>query len=223
MLISAKTRNHVTAFNTAPSVCFVILSCNTSFTQNRYNMETTQLKTADLIDVNRRMLTFIFTDKHTAEQAYNDLLEKGYGKEDINVVMSDETHRKHFSQVEVKDSVTTVVHDAAVGGAIGATIVGVTAAAIAVILPGFGLAIAGPIVAGLVGAGAGGITGGIVGALEGAGIPEAHAKLYETSVNSGHIIISFYPENDADVVYFTQKWRDNMGIVMHDSDFRHIE
>ena len=43
------------------------------------------------------MLTGMFPDRESTEDAYNDLQERGYAKEDINLVMSDEKRKKHFS------------------------------------------------------------------------------------------------------------------------------
>ncbi len=56
-------------------------------------------------------------------------------------------------------------------------------------IPGLGLFIAGPIAAALAGAGAGGATGGLIGLLIGTGIPEHHAKVYDTGVRGGGILL----------------------------------
>ena len=163
-------------------------------------------------------VTGTFTDRHSAERAYNSMLSRGYSEKDINLMMSDETRKRYFD----KDSRTTdtelgskAMEKAGVGGAIGGT-VGVILAAIAAVgtsiaIPGLGLVIAGPIAAALAGAGAGGLTGGVIGALIGSGIPEERAKLYESDLKNGGIVMGINPRNDEDATYFESKWKSNKG------------
>ena len=135
------------------------------------------------MDTNEPMLTGLFRDRESAERAYQSVSDRGYGRDDVNVVMSDETRRRHFSGPDAdRDSVfgTKAAEGAGIGGAIGGSI-GAIAAAIAAVgttvaLPGLGLVIAGPLAAALAGAGAGAATGGIIGALIGWGIPEEHVN-----------------------------------------------
>lgn len=162
----------------------------------------------------RGMLTGMFRDRESTENAYNTLQERGYSKDDINLVMSDETREKHFSGA-VKDTEigTKAAEGAGKGSAIGGTvgaIAGVIAAiGTSLVIPGLGIVIAGPIAAGLAGAGAGGLTGGIIGALVGSGIPEARAKLYESGIKEGQIVMGIKPRNDEDARYFENNWRTN--------------
>ena len=44
----------------------------------------------------RGMLTGMFRDHASTENAYNTLQERGYSKDDISLAMSDETRQKHF-------------------------------------------------------------------------------------------------------------------------------
>src|SRR6476659_1752768 len=44
-----------------------------------------------------RMLTGLFKDKESAESAYRSLNDRGYGKDDVNLMMSDETRKKYFA------------------------------------------------------------------------------------------------------------------------------
>jgi hypothetical protein len=44
----------------------------------------------------RPVLTGLFRDRDSAERAYQAALDRGYRNDDINVVMSDETRRRHF-------------------------------------------------------------------------------------------------------------------------------
>jgi hypothetical protein len=99
----------------------------------------------------------------------------------------------------------------AIGGTVGAVAGIIAAIGTSLVIPGLGLIIAGPIAAGLAGAGAGGIAGGIIGALVGSGIPEERAKLYESGVKKGNIVMGVKPRNDEDAKYFEEKWRANRG------------
>lgn len=161
-----------------------------------------------------RMLTGMFSDRESTERAYKNLHERGYTKDDINLIMSDETRKKHFSDDD-SDLGNKAMEGAGKGGAIGGTIgaiAGVIAAlGTSVLIPGLGILIAGPIAAGLAGAGAGGLTGGIIGALIGSGIPEDRAKKYESGIKEGRIVMGVKPRNDEDAKYFEEDWRTNKG------------
>jgi len=164
----------------------------------------------------RPMLTGMFSDRESTENAYNALHERGYTKDEINLLMSDDTREKHYSR-EADDSElgTKAAEGAGTGSAIGGTIgavVGIIAAiGTSVVIPGLGLIIAGPLAAGLAGAGAGGITGGIIGALVGSGIPEDRAKIYESGLNNGNVVLGIHPKNDEDAAYLEDNWRSNRG------------
>jgi hypothetical protein len=43
------------------------------------------------------LLTAMFSDRESTENAYNTLHDRGYTKEEINLIMTDETRKKHFS------------------------------------------------------------------------------------------------------------------------------
>ncbi|MDP1815482.1 MAG: hypothetical protein Q8K92_13625, partial [Leadbetterella sp.] len=103
----------------------------------------------------------------------------------------------------------------AIGGTVGAIAGIIAAVGTSIVIPGLGLVVAGPIAAGLAGAGAGGITGGIIGALVGSGLPEDRAKLYESGVKSGNIVMGVHPHNDEDAKYFEDNWRTNRAEEIH--------
>jgi len=187
---------------------------NQDHNQNRERMAGG--KTSD-----RGMLTGMFSDRESTENAYNTLHEKGYTQDDISLIMSDETRKKHFSDENIKETEigTKAAEGAGKGSAIGGTvgaIVGVIAAiGTSIAIPGLGIVIAGPLAAGLGGAGAGGITGGIIGALVGSGIPEARAELYKSGIEKGNIVIGVKPRNDEDAKYLEDNWRNNKGQEIH--------
>lgn len=165
------------------------------------------------------MVTGMFPDRSSAERAYNSLNERGYTKDDIDLIMSDQTRKKHFSDAGETEIGTKAAEGVGKGGAIGGAlgaIVGVVAAVgTSIVIPGLGLVVAGPIAAGLAGAGAGSITGGIIGALVGSGIPEERARLYEDGVKNGKVVVGVRPHSEDDAKYFEQDWRTHQGVDVH--------
>ena len=163
-----------------------------------------------------RMVTGLFRDRESAERAYNSVTTRGYSNDDVNLLMSDETRKKHFA---VDDRPTELGNKAlegagtgaAIGGTVGATLAAIVAIGTTLALPGLGLLVAGPIAAGLAGAGAGGATGGIIGALIGAGIPEERVKRYEEGLKNGGIVMGVTPRSDEDAAYFEDEWKRHRG------------
>ncbi|WP_230679194.1 hypothetical protein [Hymenobacter properus] len=158
----------------------------------------------------------MFRDRSSAEKAYQSLSSRGYGKDDVNLLMSDETRKTHFGDNTAHtDLGDKAMEGAGVGSAIGGTagaIIGAIAAiGTSVALPGLGLIIAGPLAAALAGAGAGGLTGGLVGALVGSGIPEEHAAEYEEGIKNGGIVMGVKPRNEEDAKYFEEEFRRHNG------------
>ncbi len=163
------------------------------------------------------LVTGLFRDRDSAERAYRSVYERGYGRDDVNLVMSDDTRVRHFadSTHATTELGTKAAEGAGIGGAIGGTL-GAIAAAVAaigttVLLPGLGLVVAGPVAAALAGAGAGGAAGGLVGALIGWGIPEERVKHYEAALKEGGILMGVRPRNDSDAEHFARSWRDANG------------
>ena len=158
----------------------------------------------------------IFRDRSSAEKAYQSLHERGYHKDDVHLMMSDDTRKSQFN--DEYDADRTELGDkamegagvgSAIGGTAGAIIGAIAAIGTSVALPGLGLIIAGPLAAALAGAGAGGLTGGLVGALVGSGIPEEHAAEYEQGIKNGGIVMGVKPRNAEDAKYFEEQFRNN--------------
>lgn len=163
------------------------------------------------------MVTGLFPDRSSAERAYDEVSTRGYGKDDLNLVMSDETRKRHFSGDSAKETeLGTKATEGAgigagIGGTVGAVIAAIAAVGTSVAIPGLGLVIAGPLAAAFAGAGAGGLTGGLVGALVGAGIPEERVKHYEEGIKKGGILMGFKPRSEEDARYFGERWKDHQG------------
>ncbi|MBU8882275.1 hypothetical protein KSK37_04170 [Kaistella sp. DKR-2] len=153
----------------------------------------------------------VFKTRDEADSAFEDLHGRGYSKDDVNVMMSDNTRDRYFTNSD-EDSVLgdKVAENAGkgslIGGGIGAVVGAVAAIGSNVLLPGLGLVIAGPLAAGLAGAGAGAATGGLVGALTGTGVPEDEARRYEDDIKNGGIYMGYKPKNEEDARSTYEKW-----------------
>ena len=145
----------------------------------------------------RRLVTGLYDNPETAGRAYNDLTTRhGYRADDISVLMSDETRRRHFSDAKPGEEFkqgTKAAEGAGVGGGIGmgvgAALGAFLAAATSIAIPGLGLIVAGPIAGAIAGAGAGGATGSLIGLLIGSGIPEERAVEYDRGIREGGIVL----------------------------------
>jgi hypothetical protein len=151
-------------------------------------------------------VTGIFHEIGDADRVYSNLLSKGYTREDITVVMTDQTHQGHSEIASEEHSEhiesTHALDDAGRGALLGGT-AGAIVSAIAVIgsnlaLPGFGLVLMGPLLAALTGAAAGSLAGGTIGAIIGSGYPKEHAEYYESAIKEGGVMISVSPRDKAD-------------------------
>jgi hypothetical protein len=162
-----------------------------SLLSRRFTMESQQSRKEKGV-----FATKLFTDRNTVESAYKSALDEGYTQDDINLLMTDETRNRYFPKNDTK---STVIGDKsmdglALGGAFGGAVGGIAAAiaaiGTAVVIPGLGIIVAGPLAAGLAGAGAGAIAGGLVGSLVGLGVPEERVKEYEQGIKSGGILMA---------------------------------
>jgi hypothetical protein len=182
---------------------------------------------ADEIRTTRRpLVTGMFRDRASAEHAYNAVTARGYTRDDVSVMMTDETRKRHFVDSDEETELgNKALEGAGVGSAIGGTVGAILAAVVAgvstVALPGIGLVIAGPLAAALLGAGAGGLTGGLIGGLIGAGIPEERAHVYESGIKEGGIVLGVEPRSETDAREIESEWRSQNGEHVHyDNDVR---
>lgn len=166
------------------------------------------------------MVTGLFPDRESAESAYGSVTRRGYTQDDVNLVMSDETRKKHFAVDNRETELGTKAlkgagAGAGIGGAVGATLAAIAAIGTTLALPGLGLLVAGPLAAAIAGAGAGGATGGLIGLLVGAGIPEERVKNYEEGIKKGGILMGVTPRTPEDAEYFEQDWKKNRGEAVY--------
>ena len=153
----------------------------------------------------KNLVTGLYDTPDAAGKAYQDLTTRhGYEANDINVVMSHDTRKRHFGDVkpgeEFKEG-SKAAEGAGIGGGIGlgvgAALGALVATATAIAIPGIGLVVAGPIAGAIAGAGAGGATGTLLGALIGAGIPEDRAAEYESGIKEGGIVLGTRAKDQA--------------------------
>jgi hypothetical protein len=105
--------------------------------------------------LNGSTVSATFADRESAENAFNAVEDRGYTKDDINVVMNKDARKRYFdNEEEVHTELgSKAMEGAGTGSAIGGTI-GAIAGVIAalgtnLLIPGLGLVVAGPIAAGL--------------------------------------------------------------------------
>lgn len=131
----------------------------------------------------------VFESHEPADAAIQHLLDDGYPRDDISMVMTEETRVRFFPEDEAKTE-----EGAAVGGALGALVGG--AAALAAASPA--VVVAGPLFAALGGVATGLVGGGLVGALVGSGVPDEHARLYATRIEEGGVLVSVEVDEPAE-------------------------
>jgi len=158
---------------------------------------------------NTPIVTALFRDRQSAECAYQAISGRGYDRDDVNVMMSDETRNSQYATGDTElgsKAAEGTATGAGIGGTLGAIIGAIAAIGTSVLLPGLGLIVAGPLAGALVGAGAGGLTGGLLGALVGSGIPEEHAAEYETGIKSGGTVLGVQPRNAEDAAFLEREF-----------------
>lgn len=163
-----------------------------------------------MADRSREIMTGLFRDRESAERAYGCVTSRGYGKDDVSLLMSEDTRSRCFPRTAGDTELGTKAAagagiGAVTGGGIGALLAGLAAAGIAV--PGLPIIALGPLAAALAGGATGGAVGGIVGGLIGYGIPEERAKLYDKGISEGGIVLGVTPRTAADADYFEREWQ----------------
>ena len=175
------------------------------------------------------MVTGLFKDKDSAELAFQSVVDLGYDKSDINVVMSDEVRRRHFlarsptagpGKTDLEEAAAADPDDSAnktwggpVGGTVG-TLAPVVAAVGVLLIPGFGIA-AGPVAIALAASAATGAAIGLMGTLMNWGIPDSRVEQYETGLRAGGILLGVKAHSDADALQIRQRWQESGGEHVH--------
>jgi hypothetical protein len=174
---------------------------------------------------NAAIVTALFKSASDVERAYDAALSRGYSRDDINLVLSEETRRKYFNIDQVETDLADKAAQstekkqpaaAKVGGPIGGTAATIAPALAAVgsaaLLPG--LILAGPVAIALAAGGAVAIAGGLVTALTNWGIPKGRVEEYESQIRQGGILIGVEARNDADAAYLQTQWQAAGGVLV---------
>lgn len=160
----------------------------------------------------RPYVTSYYEDPLRANRAYEHLRSRDYEPDDIDVIMSDETRKKHFADTEAGTKAAEGMGvGGAIGGGVGAALAALFAVGTAVVVPGIGLVVSGPIAAALAGAGAGAAAGGLIGAMVGAGIPEERARAYEAGVRGGGVVIGARARDEARAAELERDFKEQGG------------
>jgi len=123
----------------------------------------------------------VFSDMNQARHAIDELKRAGFDDKEIGFL----------SRVAETETGNDVEGSAATGAISGGVLGGVLGAAAALLIPGFGPAIAGGILAATVGGVALGATaGGILGTLTGIGFSENEASFYQRELEAGRTIVT---------------------------------
>ena len=141
----------------------------------------------------------LFKTRAAAEAALDAIIKRGYTRDDVSILMSDSTKTKEFAVQTRSHAADGAGVGGAIGGTVGAVLAAIAAVGTTIAIPGVGLFIAGPIAVALAGAGAGGATGGLIGMLIGTGIPEHRAKVYDTGVRGGGILLGVEAKTSEEV------------------------
>jgi hypothetical protein len=123
----------------------------------------------------------VFHDSEQARHAIDELKHAGYSENEIGFLA------RASATGPDDDTMKSAETGAVEGGIIG----GVLGAAAALLIPGFGPAIAGGILLATFGAaGIGALAGGLIGALVSIGVPEEEAHHYQRELEKGHTIVT---------------------------------
>ncbi|MFB9057844.1 hypothetical protein ACFFU9_13950 [Mariniflexile ostreae] len=153
---------------------------------------------------------FHSTDK--AHAYYDHLIERGYNKDNITILMSKDTKDQYYDathEAPGNDALEGAGAGSAIGGVAGAVVGAVAAIGTSLVLPGLGLVVAGPLAAAFAGAGIGGAGGALIGALANAGLSESKSAEYVEYLKKGDIIISVDPRTPDDRNYLG----DQSGVI----------
>jgi hypothetical protein len=133
----------------------------------------------------------VFPDRSDAERAIQDLHLRGFDYEDIGFAIRGATGEP-TTMIERRGELGAAGGSGIGDGILaGAGIGGLVAAGASLLIPGFGPVIAGGILATILGGAAiGAAAGGLIGALTSIGVPEEHARYYESELEQGRVLVT---------------------------------
>jgi hypothetical protein len=158
------------------------------------------------------IVTAVFRTASQVESAYEAAVEHGYKIGDVNVVMSEDTRRRLYTEKpEISSEIGKKAAEGAelggpTGGRVGIAISIAAAVGAAIALPGLGFVVAGPIAVALAGAGAAGLAAGLISVMADWGLPEDRQRLYESEIGDGGILIGVRTRNAEDAAAIARRW-----------------
>lgn len=159
------------------------------------------------------LIVGLFKNPQHAEHVYTDLLAQGYNKDEINLILSEDTRKLYFYDQD--DVMTTNLGNRAlegmgVGGVLGGTVGGIAAAIAALgtslVIPALGFVVAGSVAAAFAGIGAGAAAGALIGAFVGWGIPDDKARLLEDEIKKGGVVIAVQARSEGERDLLDYQW-----------------
>jgi hypothetical protein len=188
------------------------------------------MTTSAVSPTNAQLVTALFRDIRQAEKAYVASTQLGYEPAEINALMSDDTRERFVSgthratplgqkaaEPTPEASTRAEVLGGPVGGTMGTIAPAVAAIGAALLLPGLGLAVAGPVAVALTAAGTAGLATGLIGAFTNWGIPSDQAEKYENAIRKGGVVLGIEAKTPEDQASLTQQWRDIGGEMISKS------
>lgn len=136
----------------------------------------------------------VFDDRSEADRAIDDLRHAGFRNDQIGVVTRD-LHGKTVVRKEGEEETETRAASGALAGAVAGAGVGglVGLGVLAGVIPVVGPALAAGTLATILSNAAGGAAiAGLGGALIGWGVPEEHAKYYDSQLQAGRIVVTVH-------------------------------
>jgi hypothetical protein len=136
-----------------------------------------------------RILTAFFPRRAETTAALARLFGEGIGTDDIRLLPGEVAHPDDLGVRAGSKASDGAALGAVLGGA-AAAIAGAAVGGGALVWPGVGAFLAGPVVAALAGAGAGGAVGAVLGAVFGARIPRYEAGYLDDAVRGGGSLLA---------------------------------
>ena len=138
-----------------------------------------------------KVIIGVFDDYNDAAKAVEGLREAGFEAKNISLLGKDTDELRPLASELRMTEPDNVVTGFTVAGALGGFLIGLGT----LLVPGVGqLVIAGPLMAALSGAAAGSYIGFLTGALAHFDVPETEAKIYESHLTAGKVLIAVHAE-----------------------------
>lgn len=134
-------------------------------------------------DTRNKIIYELFNTPKDLESAYDALVARGVGIDDISLLMNEDVHDRDFSMLDRTKTKEGLAAGSIVGGTLGGVLGGVVALGSAI--TGIGLVVVGPALA-LAAA------GGLIGGLIGHGVPKDEAQHLHNELRAGKTMLAVH-------------------------------